>query len=118
MEEAAKRRAAEEADEASPHGQVRRAYAAYGLVRYCYQIREGYAVKYINDVELERAEAMIKAVVVKWKKEEPGMDTDLMWTQAMQRAQNKPIDAQSCTHYYALLGELSPVPAIRIQKPL
>ncbi|MBR0694248.1 hypothetical protein [Bradyrhizobium lablabi] len=116
--EAAKRRAAEEADEASPHGQVRRAYAAYALVRYCYQIREGYAVKYINDVEMERAEVMIKAVVVKWKKEEPGMDTDLMWTQAMQRAQDKPIDAQSCTRYYAVLGELSPVPAISIQKPL
>jgi hypothetical protein len=115
---AAKRRAAEEAEEASPHGQVRRAYSAYGLVRYCYQIREGYAVKYINDVELERAEAMIKAVVAKWKKEEPGMDTDLMWTEALQRAQNKPIDAQSCSRYYALLSEMSPVPAIRIEKPL
>ena len=31
------------------------AYRAYAIVKYCYQVREGYMTIYINDVEMERA---------------------------------------------------------------
>jgi hypothetical protein len=114
---AAKRRAEIQAEENSPHGQVRQAYTAYIFVRWCHEIREGYMVKYVNDVEMDRAETAIRAIVQKWKVQEPNMNTDQLWQQADQRVVGKPINLDTCHYGLRTLLDMSPIPAVRVTKP-
>ena len=46
-------------------------YQFYSAVDFCHQVREGYMVVYINDIELRRAKQAIKALVDKVRSEEP-----------------------------------------------
>lgn len=117
-QEAARRSAAErEVENASPQGQLRRAYSLYILLRWCHATREGYLVQYINDVEMQRVDAAIKAIVGKWRKVEPEMDTDLLWRQANQMTAGRYVSTNVCSSGYQELVSMSPIPAIRIEKP-
>ena len=55
--------------------QLRTAYWRYLYVRACHNAREGYAVVWINDVELEKARAAVKRVEQKLTKDDPRIDT-------------------------------------------
>jgi len=116
--QAAKQAAEAAAEEASPHGQIRLGYALYIRLKWCHDVREGYVVKYINDVEMERVETAIKAIVEKWKPREPDMDTDLLWKQADKMRVGQPISDSSCSSWLRQLFAMSPAPAIRVEKPL
>ena len=57
-------------------------YRFYAHVKWCHEVREGYAYKAINDVELERAEGAIKSIVDQATKSSASVNTDDVWQQA------------------------------------
>jgi hypothetical protein len=102
---------------AQPQNQVRKAYSLYIMLRWCHELREGYAVQYVNDVEMQRVETSLAAILKRQKEKEPGMDTDALWQQADQSTNGKPIIQGACRMWLQQLTDMSPVPAIRVQKP-
>ena len=119
-EENARKRAEAGREAAKPENQLQRAYHFYGLVQYCNKVRQGYLLTYINDEEMGRARAMIKAIESKLVKQgftDTSLTTDSIWKKAMNQTGGQPIDEWSCSGYYHQLSELSPVPSIQIQKP-
>jgi hypothetical protein len=96
---------------------VQQGYAAYIGVRWCHETREGYLLQYVNDVEMRRAEEAIRAIVQKAKKEFPGMNTDVLWKAADRDIIGKPISQSYCQLWFHTLLDLSPIPAVRIEKP-
>ena len=81
---AAQEEAARQAAEAAkPINRLFRGYQYYAHVKFCNDVREGYLVKYVNDVELERAEIAIKAIVAQTTKEDATIDTDDVWKKAL-----------------------------------
>jgi hypothetical protein len=115
-----KAEAAREAARAAnlPANRVITAYKLYTLVKYCNQIREGYLLKYVNDVEMERAETVIRAIVNKAKSEDPSIDTDKLWSAAQQAANGQTTSQSYCGMYYQQLLAMSPISPYNIQKPL
>jgi hypothetical protein len=107
------------AEEASPHGQIRTAYGLYIGLKWCHDTRDGYLVKYINDVEMERVETAIKAIVNKWMPLEPGlgMSIDSLWQQAERSIAGRPVSESFCQAWFLQLMAMSPVPAIRVERP-
>jgi hypothetical protein len=116
--EARQAQAEQNAERSSPRGHVQRAYLAYIMTKSCYETREGYLLKWINDAELERSETAIRAIVDKWKNEDQNMDTDLLWQQADKHVVGEPINMNTCRHWYKELLDMSPIPSVRIEKPL
>jgi hypothetical protein len=96
---------------------VQQGYAAYIGVRWCHETREGYLLQYVNDVEMRRAEEAIRAIVQKAKKEFPGMNTDVLWKAADRDIIGKPISESYCHLWFRTLLDLSPIPAVHIEKP-
>ena len=52
-------------------------YSLYSQLQLCYQVREGYLAKYINDVELERARTVTKAIEKEALAIDPTLEQDL-----------------------------------------
>jgi membrane protein involved in colicin uptake len=116
-QEAARKAEIEAAREAArPQNKVLKAYSAYLMVKWCHDWREGHWVQYINDVELRRAEAAVKAIVTKLQREDPSMSLDQLWQRA-EEAAGQPINDISCHAWYRDLMAMSPVPAIQVQRP-
>jgi hypothetical protein len=97
---------------------VRNAYTLYIQLRWCHDVRDGYAVKYVNDVEMQRAETALKAIVKEQKVKEPGMNTDALWQQANDSVGGSLIGLDVCHFRLRKLMDMSPVPAIRVEKPV
>jgi uncharacterized protein YecT (DUF1311 family) len=59
-----KKRAAEAVaiEAAKPENQLFRGYKLYAFIKYCNEIRQGYEMVYINDVEMERARHKIEGI--------------------------------------------------------
>jgi len=100
-----------------PSSRIVNAYRLYTMVKYCNQVREGYLVKYVNDVEMERAEVVIRAIVNKAKSEDPSVDTDKLWSQAQQATNGQMASQSYCEMYYNQLLHMSPVSPYNIRKP-
>jgi hypothetical protein len=54
-------RAAAAAEAAKPISRLRQAYLNYMVVKKCYDVRLGYQLVYINEIEMERARDVVKA---------------------------------------------------------
>jgi hypothetical protein len=52
------------------HRRLLAGYAVFAPVAWCHDMRDGYAYKYTNDVEIEHAHAAIKANVEQTSKED------------------------------------------------
>jgi hypothetical protein len=86
-EDAAKARAAAAADEAKaaaveakkPVNRLLLAYKRYIYVKYCNEIRQGYAVVYVNDAELDRSRTAVKAIETAALAEDDSLNTDTIW---------------------------------------
>jgi hypothetical protein len=117
--------AAEQAKEqakidAKPINVVFRGYQMYINVTLCNQVREGYLVQYVNDVELERANKAIKAIVEQQKKRDPNLDADYAWNEAKQEHNRSkpPITLDYCQNVYLQsLLRASPQPVFNVEKP-
>jgi hypothetical protein len=68
---------------------LRGAYGAYSIVQLCNQDREGYAVTYINDVELQRARTASKAIEVAAIAEDPTINPDKAFAEADKYARSE-----------------------------
>jgi hypothetical protein len=101
-----------------PSSKVVKAYGLYTMVKYCNQVREGYLGKYVNDVEMERAETVIRAIIDKAKAEDPTIDTDKLWSQAQRNVNGQMASQSYCEMYYNQLLHMSPVSPYNIQKPM
>ena len=99
---------------------IYRAYSLYIVVKWCHDVREGYLVRYLNDVELRRAEEAVKAVVQQAEKEVlmAENETDILWDLADQNSGGVPITLDLCQHqFYPALLAMSPKPSVSISKP-
>jgi hypothetical protein len=122
--ERAKAEAAKQAWNRTAVGRVYNGYQHYAVVKYCHDVRDGYAVQYINEAEMSRAETAVRAIVNKAKAEDPTINTDQQWQSALKAAGRFMIpdtggDAlQSICQYqkYELFG-MSPVAVYPIEKP-
>jgi hypothetical protein len=84
------REAAALREAAKPAGRVLYAYTLYVRINFCNQVREGYAVQYINDDQLARATVVVKTIVGKAQQEDPSINTDEIWQAARQEAAHHP----------------------------
>jgi len=60
-------------------------YAVYQVIKYCYQIREGYAMVYVNDTEMANAKKQVKTIenTITSMIE---VDTDAAWKESIEGA--------------------------------
>jgi hypothetical protein len=109
------------AEEAKPINVLFRAYTRYAYVKFCNQVREGYVLQYINDIEMQRATSMIKAIKDKAIKDEPNLDTDYTWNQGLQEAQRllnaNAMGPDQCHWAYGDLLDMSPTTPYVVAKP-
>jgi hypothetical protein len=115
---AAQEEAARQAAEAAkPINRLYRGYQYYAHIKFCNEVREGYLVKYVNDVELERAEIAIKAIVAQTTKEDAAIDTDDVWKKALKAVVGQYAEIEVCKASLIQLFKLSPQPVYQIAKP-
>jgi hypothetical protein len=117
--QARERQAAAEAkaiEDAKPINVLFRAYTQYIYVNMCHQNREGYLMVFINDVELDRTEKAIHAIIKQQKKIDPQVDTDFAYSEAM-KERHYQISGETCKWSYNLLMNMSPVAEYVIPKP-
>jgi hypothetical protein len=74
------------------------AYRVYSVVKYCNEIRQGYLVTYVNDIELDRAREKIKAIEAPYLAAYKNLDTDELFNMAFQSVHGFSIYDQAC-HY-------------------
>lgn len=83
--EADKQAAAEakrQAYDESPEGRLLHAYQYFQVISVCHEIRNGYAVKFINDTEYAQLKTKMKNIETKLKVGVPGKSTDQLWQEA------------------------------------
>jgi hypothetical protein len=102
---------------AKPINRLYRGYQYYAHVKFCNEVREGHLVKYVNDVEMERAETAIKAVVEQTTKEDASIDTDDIWKKALKAVSGRYAEIEVCKASLIQLFKLSPQPVYQIAKP-
>lgn len=113
-------KAAREADNLLWNG-----YRLYAHVKWCYDVREGYAYKYINDAEIERAATAIRFIADKAKKLDANINTDDVWERALNSIKGylahreRPMNDQVsiCQNSMRELFKLSPAQVYSIPKP-
>lgn len=100
-----------------PINRLFRGYQFFAHVKWCNDIREGYLVKYVNDVELERAHVAIKAIADKATKDDASINTDEVWQKALDGVRGMYGSIPSCQNSLNQLLNMSPTPVITIAKP-
>ena len=106
-------RAIEEAQR--PTNTLLQADLAYFRV-FCYQYRLGYALVWINEVELERAAIAAKAVKATALAGDPSIDADAVWRNATKNGTG-PMDHYTCREAYNTLVAMAPKDVYQYQKP-
>jgi hypothetical protein len=100
-----------------PTQRVLRGHIDYSIVKFCHDARDGYLLKYINDVEMERAITAIHAIVDQAKTQDPTINTDTLWNMSQKSLDRRPVNEIGCHNMLNRLFEISPKPAILIEKP-
>jgi hypothetical protein len=93
------------------------AYQLYSHVQFCHEVRQGYLSVWINDVELERARLVTKAIEKVALAETSDLDTDAMWRKALKVAKGFNANQGSCPAVLQQLLAMSPVNPYRHEKP-
>lgn len=129
--ESARKQAAREAAQeqarlwAMPSTRLMAGYAAFAYVSWCHEVRDGYLYKYINDADLDRAKIAVKAIVEQTTKEEPAINTDEIWQDAMDviarritpRHANQNGQVEVCQDALQQLLQMSPTQVYSVAKP-
>jgi hypothetical protein len=105
------------AEARKPENRLVRAYEFYAKVQFCNQVRQGYASVFVNDVEMERARIAAKTIEKSLLSEEPNLNTDNVWQQALSNIQGWRAFRETCQGTYIALLRLSPIDMHPIQKP-
>jgi hypothetical protein len=88
VKEAVAKQEAAIAESKKPVNRLFVAYQLYSNVQFCHEVRQGYLSVWINDVELERARLVTKAIEKVALAETPDLDTDAMWRKALKVAKD------------------------------
>jgi hypothetical protein len=101
----------------TPIGRVANAYQRYIFIKYCHDVRDGYAEIYINDNELLRSETATKAIVNKAVGDDPSINTDQQWQSALNHSGGRYVDRNVCQMEMSNLIHTSPVAVFHADKP-
>jgi hypothetical protein len=93
-----------------------RLYRQWMFVQFCNQVSEGYAMVYVNDVELERARAAVRAIEKKILAENPGVDSDKVWNEAAKPVRF-PANPDQCKRNVVELLNANPRGAFEVERP-
>ena len=110
---------AAQANAQRPDNKLFEAYWRFVVVEYCHKVREDYAVIYISDPELARAQAVVKAVKKDALAADPSLNTDAIWDRALgyPKRQGFPVAREFCQMTLHQLTSSNPAGAIEIQQP-
>jgi hypothetical protein len=74
----------DEAYKNSPDGQLEDLYYDYAFIKKCFDIRKGYSIVYINEIEIENGRKAVKTKQDDLLKRHPGLQVkkDAIWTRA------------------------------------
>jgi hypothetical protein len=86
-------------------------------IQFCNEVRQGYLVTYVNDIERERARVAVKAIEKAALAEQADLDTDAIWTLARKAMVGKHAYQEQCRVELEALLRNSPVPTYDIRKP-
>jgi TPR repeat protein len=106
-------------NEADPdYNRLLTAYMQYAFVKHCHEVREGYVVVYINDVEFGRAKNAIKTIETDALAKNVSFNPDAMWEHAVTDLvnQNRFVDRDQCQLNLNALLESSPSGGLVIDK--
>jgi hypothetical protein len=106
----------ESSDEDPLKRNLRDAYNWWRYVSLCNQAREGYAVQYVNNMQLERARAAVKAIEANVTARDPSIDKDKIWDEATAPTKLTLV-SQMCENALSRLLNASPVGAFTIPRP-
>jgi hypothetical protein len=105
------------AENAKPHNRLYIAYQRWVYIQFCNEVRQGYLVTYVNDIERERARVAVKAIEKAALAEQADLDTDAIWTLARKAMVGKHAYQEQCRVELEALLRNSPVPTYDIRKP-
>jgi uncharacterized protein YecT (DUF1311 family) len=89
-------RAAAEVEAAKPENRLLLGYERYAFAKYCNDIRQGYMLVYVNDIELERARDQIAAIEAEVKRQAKDIDTGALWLKANNLLRGTTVSQQTC----------------------
>jgi hypothetical protein len=93
-----------------------RLYRQWMFVQFCNQVREGYAMVFVNDIELERARKAVKAIEAKLKADDPDLNPTQVWNDAGRKSQIS-VGPEQCQRTLANLLNSNPLGAFEFQRP-
>jgi hypothetical protein len=95
---------------AKPINQLKQAYFAYLIVKRCYDVRLGYLLVYINEVEMERARLAVSAIEISILKEDPSIDKNNAWEETVRliNSSNVHVEQYFCQKTYNDLLNAAP----------
>jgi hypothetical protein len=94
------------AEARKPINRLLLAYKRYAYVKYCNEVRQGYVVVYVNDIELERARTAVKAIEDDALREDATLDTNASWNRAGNEIGGLSVNRDQCqTELNALLQQ-------------
>ena len=96
---------------ARPINRLRLAYFNYMVVKKCYDVRLGYQLVYINEVELERAKRAVNAIETSAVKEDSSIDTSATWQEGvrmLEASKQQYVEQYFCQKTYNDLLNVAP----------
>jgi hypothetical protein len=106
-----------EETQALPINRLLNSYRFYIYSAICNQVREGYLVQYVNDVELVRARNAVKAIQAQALKDDPSIDIDYVWKAALKDPVGRYVLESKCRSTLVQLINDSPKSAWTVEKP-
>ena len=105
-----RRTEAQRVEAAKPINRLRKAYFSYLVVKRCYDVRLGYQLVYVNEVELERARLAVSAIENSILKEDPSINKNDPWQEAAEviRTSTQPVEQYFCQKTYNDLLNAAP----------
>ena len=89
-------KAAAAAEGRKPANRLITAYKRYAYVKYCNEIRQGYVLVYVNDIELERARSAVKAIEDDSLREDETLDTKALWNTSLKQLDGTSVYRDQC----------------------
>ena len=95
---------------AKPINRLKQSYFNYMVVKRCYDVRLGYAVVWINEIEMERARRAVSAIETSIFKEDSSIDKNDAWQEAAKviRVSTQPVEQYFCQRAYNELLNAEP----------
>jgi hypothetical protein len=84
------------AEARKPVNRLLAGYKRYALVKFCNEVRQGYLMVYVNDIELARARTAVKVIEDDAVREDSNLDTDAIWRRANAEMKGRYAEQYQC----------------------